>query len=888
MNYFRLTVLSAAFACFSYSNSVQADALALDNPYRATVPDIESVLGYPTGSRISSPEAIQQYFKVLAERFPEQVVLKSYGKTWEGRELYYAVLSSAANIARLEQITGGMQELADPRQTSARRAAELIDTLPASIWLSYGVHGNEISSPEAAMLTAWHLLAADDDATKSYLDNTVVYIDPLQNPDGRGRFVSRYYMTVGSEPSSDRISAEHNEPWPNGRSNHYLFDMNRDWIALTQPEIAGQVGALLEHLPLVFVDLHEMGGDTSYYFTPEARPYNPLITKTQREQLWVIGENNAKWFDELGYDYFTREIFDAFYPGYGASWPLYHGTLSMTYEMASARGLHFRTKDGTILTYGDGVKRHFVASVATVESTAENRRKLLTNFWQYRQQAIADGSKSDRRFHIFRADDDRAGARRMAGLLSQHGVEVSQAEHAFKACGTEFPAGSFIVDGAQPAHYMVRTLLDPEIAMDKAFLDDQERRRANNLPDEIYDVTAWSLPLMFNLSYDTCAKLPKVAQRGAGERLIEPGVLNNPDAKVAFIAGWGDMNGGRLLTAALRQGLSFKRSDLAFTHANGKRYPAGSLIFTRAENSADLSEQLASLALASGAIIDGVDSSWVTEGPNFGSNNVKKLHAPNVALAWDEPFSSLNAGHTRFVIEQQFNYPVTAIRANQLARADLSHYQVLILPSIYGDLQHHFGDRGAANIEQWVARGGVLITLANATDWAIDQGLLASAIESSTDYKASGHGNSTRVEGMLFHSHEEFADYIKPDVAAPYPTSGVLTRLEVDLEHWLTAGMKSQAISLTVGNRIYRPITIDNGRNVMRYAGADRLLASGYLWAENIEQLAHKPFLMWQPRGRGMVISFAQEPTYRAYMDGLNIILMNAIFAGAAHATPLR
>lgn len=888
MNYFRLTVLSAAFACISYSNSVQADALALDNPYRATVPDIESVLGYPTGSRISSPEAIQQYFKVLAERFPEQVVLKSYGKTWEGRELYYAVLSSAANIARLEQITGGMQELADPRQTSARRAAELIDTLPASIWLSYGVHGNEISSPEAAMLTAWHLLAADDDATKSYLDNTVVYIDPLQNPDGRGRFVSRYYMTVGSEPSSDRISAEHNEPWPNGRSNHYLFDMNRDWIALTQPEIAGQVGALLEHLPLVFVDLHEMGGDTSYYFTPEARPYNPLITKTQREQLWVIGENNAKWFDELGYDYFTREIFDAFYPGYGASWPLYHGTLSMTYEMASARGLHFRTKDGTILTYGDGVKRHFVASVATVESTAENRRKLLTNFWQYRQQAIADGSKSDRRFHIFRADDDRAGARRMAGLLSQHGVEVSQAEHAFKACGTEFPAGSFIVDGAQPAHYMVRTLLDPEIAMDKAFLDDQERRRANNLPDEIYDVTAWSLPLMFNLSYDTCAKLPKVAQRGAGERLIEPGVLNNPDAKVAFITGWGDMNGGRLLTAALRQGLSFKRSDLAFTHANGKRYPAGSLIFTRAENSADLSEQLASLALASGAIIDGVDSSWVTEGPNFGSNNVKKLHAPNIALAWDEPFSSLNAGHTRFVIEQQFNYPVTAIRANQLARADLSHYQVLILPSIYGDLQHHFGDRGAANIEQWVARGGVLITLANATDWAIDQGLLASAIESSTDYKASGHGNSTRVEGMLFHSHEEFADYIKPDVAAPYPTSGVLTRLEVDLEHWLTAGMKSQAISLTVGNRIYRPITIDNGRNVMRYAGADRLLASGYLWAENIEQLAHKPFLMWQPRGRGMVISFAQEPTYRAYMDGLNIILMNAIFAGAAHATPLR
>jgi hypothetical protein len=888
MNQVRLAVLGAAIAWVGFYSNAHADALGLNQPYQAAVPTIETVLGYPTGSRISSPEAIQHYFKVLAERFPEQVLLKSYGKTWEGRELYYAVISSAQNIAQLEQINAGMQQLADPRTTTAAQANRLIDTLPASIWLSYGVHGNEISSPEAAMLTAWHLLAADDEHTKTYLANTVVYVDPLQNPDGRGRFVSRYYMTIGSEPSSDRISAEHNEPWPNGRSNHYLFDMNRDWIALTQPEIAGQVDALLEHLPLVFVDLHEMGGDTSYYFTPEARPYNPLISKTQREQLWVIGENNAKWFDELGYDYFTREIFDAFYPGYGASWPLYHGTLSMTYEMASARGLHFRTKDGSILTYGDGVKRHFVASIATIESTSQNRRTLLNNFWQYRQQAIADGSKSDRRFHIFRADDDRAGARRMAGLLSQHGVEVSQAEQAFKACGTEFPAGSFIVDGAQPAHYMVRTLLDPEIAMDKAFLVDQERRRANNLPDEIYDVTAWSLPLMFNLSYNTCAKLPQVAQQPAGQQLIEPGMVNNPAAKVAFIASWGDMNSGRLLTAALRQGLTVKRSDLAFTHANGKRYPAGSLIFTRADNDGNLSTQLQLLAKSTGAIIDGVDRSWVTDGPNFGSNNVKRLHAPNIALAWDEPFSSLNAGHTRFVIEQQFNYPVTAIRANQLARADLSHYQVLILPSIYGDLQHSFGDRGAANIAQWVARGGVLITLANATDWAIEQGLLASAIESSTHNKASSHGNNTRVEGMLFHNHQEFADYIKPDVAAPYPTSGVLTRLDVDLEHWLTAGMKPQAISLTVGSRIYRPITIDNGRNVMRYAAADQLLASGYLWAENSEQLAHKPFLMWQPRGKGMVISFAQEPTYRAYLDGLNIVLMNAIFAGAAHATPLR
>jgi hypothetical protein len=211
MKHFRLAAVFAAVACLSVSHSVQADALALDTTYRADVPSIEQVLGYPTGSRISSPEAIQQYFKALAEKFPQQVVLKSYGKTWEGRDLYYAILSSAENIAQLDTITAGMQQLADPRTTSKQQADKLIDSLPASIWLSYGVHGNEISSPEAAMLTAWHLLAADDQQSKDFLDQTVVYLDPLQNPDGRGRFVSRYYMTVGSHPSSDLISEEHGQ-----------------------------------------------------------------------------------------------------------------------------------------------------------------------------------------------------------------------------------------------------------------------------------------------------------------------------------------------------------------------------------------------------------------------------------------------------------------------------------------------------------------------------------------------------------------------------------------------------------------------------------------------------------------------------------------------------
>lgn len=883
------TVLAALIAVATLgSTSVIADTLGLNTEYRSATPTVEQVLGYPMGSRISSPEAIYDYFQALAERHPEQVRIITYGETWEQRPLYYVAISSATNISQLAEYRAGMQALANPQATDSDEAERLLAELPSSIWLSYGVHGNEISSPEAAMLTAWHLLAANDDATRSMLENTMVFIDPVQNPDGRGRFVSRYYMTAGLEHSSDRISAEHNEPWPNGRSNHYLFDLNRDWLALTQPEVAGQVDALLETYPLIFVDLHEMGGDQSYYFTPEARPYNPLIAESQRESLWTIGENNGKWFDRHGYDYFTREIFDAFYPGYGASWPLYHGTLAMTYEMASARGHHFRTKDGDILTYGDGVQRHFVASLATIETASRERERLLTNFWNYRKQAIADGRDSDERYVFINADRDAAGVQRLAGLLTRHGITVQQSNAAFEACGEDFAAGSLIIDSAQPAHYMIRTLLDEQVNMAQDFLDEQERLRANNLPDQIYDVTAWSLPLMFNLEQQRCERAPRVDTRIASSDIIKPGTLNNADAKVAFIAAWGDMNSARLLAAALREGLAVKQSDLAFTLKSGERYPAGSLIFTLAENGDDVAARLTTLAQSTGATINGVDSSWITEGPNFGSNNVQKVHAPRIAMAWDEPFSSLNAGHTRFVLERQIGYPVTAIRADQLRRADLSHYNVLLLPSSYGSLAGAFGDDGAANLKQWVERGGVLITMGNSTAWAVEQQLLASALESEAKEQTVEVHQQPKVEGLLLETTEHLHNYVNGADTDPYWTSGVITKLDVDQEHWLTAGLPATVNSITVGNQIYRPLTINNGRNLLTYASADELLASGYLWAENKQQLAHKPYLMWQPRGRGMVISFAQEPTYRAYLDGLNITLMNAIFGGASHARPLR
>ncbi|MDX2268348.1 MAG: M14 family zinc carboxypeptidase, partial [Bryobacter sp.] len=281
--------------------------------YDPAVPTVEKVLGYTVGDRIASHAEIMKYFEALAAAQPKRVKLLEYGKTWEGRKLMVAMIGSEATIGKLSEYQTNIKKLADPRKTTDAEAARIAANLPASVMLAYNVHGNEISGPDAAMMTAYHVLAArNDKVVEAILGGTLIMIDPTQNPDGRDRFVHNFQIAEGLEPIANPVAAEHNEPWPGGRTNHYMFDMNRDWFAMTQPETRGRIKTLNDWFPLVFVDLHEMGGESTYYFAPEAVPYNPHIVKHQREALYWFGKNNAKWFDQYGFRYFTREVFDAF------------------------------------------------------------------------------------------------------------------------------------------------------------------------------------------------------------------------------------------------------------------------------------------------------------------------------------------------------------------------------------------------------------------------------------------------------------------------------------------------------------------------------------------------------------------------------------------------
>lgn len=399
--------------------------------YNPAIPTLEQVVGHPWGEKITMHHEVEKYLHRLAEA-SKNVRLVKYGETWEGRALYYLIVASEQNLARLDEIKSGAQKLADPRQITAAEAERLISSLPSITWLAYGVHGNEISSTDAALLTAYHLVAAQNDTLAPLvLQNSVVIIDPMENPDGRDRFITYFRQTTGRWPDADQQAAEHREGWPSGRSNHYLFDMNRDWFAMTQLETRGRVQAYLEWHPQVFVDLHEMGSNATYYFAPPADPLNPEMPAAQIEMLKKFGRNNARWFDRMRFDYFTREVFDSFYPGYGEGWPMFNGSVGMTYEQASTRGLVVQRDDKTTMHYRETVQHHFIASLSTAEMAARHRADVLRYFYEYRRSAIDEGKTGEIKEYILAPGRDPNRTRKLANLLRQQGIEVKKATAAF-------------------------------------------------------------------------------------------------------------------------------------------------------------------------------------------------------------------------------------------------------------------------------------------------------------------------------------------------------------------------------------------------------------------------------------------------------------------------
>lgn len=848
-----------------------------------TPPTQEAVLGHASGQRITRSAEVRRYFEALRAAAPERMVIGDYATTWEGRPLFWAAVGSPANIARLDRIKAATNALADPRRTSPKQARALIADTPAVVWMAYSVHGNEISPADAAMAAARRLMDAADAEAQGWLKEVVVVFVPTQNPDGRERFINGFEAGLGLQPNPDPLSAERAEPWPSGRFNHNLFDLNRDWFIQSQPETQGHAALIREWRPQVVVDSHEMGTDSSFFFPPEAQPLNPWIYLPILDARERFGRNTAGRFDQAGLDYFTRETFDAFYPGYGDGWPAYFGAVSMTYEQGSARGLLARRSSGQVISYADTVQGHLTATLSTIETAARDREKLLGDFYAFHRDGIAGGRGA---YVLSRAGAaDPAAADKLAGLLVRSGLEVGRATAAFSACGQSYRPGDYVVNLAQPQRRMAETLLARDVPLDPKFLAEQEARRARGLGDEIYDLTGWSLPLLFNVPSQKCAGAPSVQTTAVGPELVRPVAVAGADAAYGYAIAPGTA-GMRFLTAALSEKLPVRSIETPFT-LDGRAYAGGAFIVPRAGSPADLDERVRRIAAASGAEVTALATSWVSSGPSVGSDAATTLKAPRVAMAWDDPTDPESAGSIRHILEREYGWPVTAVRTRRLSGADLSRYQVLILPS-GGDYKRILGEGGVANLRAWVQSGGVLIGVGSASRLLTDPDakLLDSrretAVGSDDDKKADASGATTA--GTEIASDSEYLALTGHHGGAPDAVAGVLARAVVDRDHWLGAGVAPEVSVMVRGSDIYTPLSRDQGTNVVRLAGPDQILASGQLWGENRRQLAYKPVAMASEVGRGQVVAFTQDVTMRAFLEGLKPLFLNAVFRGPAHA----
>lgn len=854
--------------------------------YDPAIPAMEQVLGYDTGLEITPPDKVGVYLQALAKAAPTRTRFVECGRTWEGRPLHLLIIGSPERIDKLNELQHDLQRLADPRGLTQATVDRLAKKVPVVISLVHGTHGNEISPTDAALFEAYHLLACRGDADiERVRRETLVLISPMHNPDGRARFVLQHLQARAVTPDPTPYSAEHDEPWPGGRTNHYLFDLNRDWFAQTQPESHACLFTGRRYAPHIRVDLHEHGGNRAYFFGPPAEPISRGISASQQWAWDLFGRANGARFDQRGWAYFLREVYDAFYPGYSDCWSSLNGVIGMTYESPTARALSFDRADDSVLTYRDGVMRHANAALMTVITAAKYRERIVREFVEYRQGAVAEGETSPVRECLLVNVRDRSRVERLARTLALQGIEVRRATEAFELDGRRLPAGTGVVTLAQPSARLIHSLLDTGIEQPAEFVKRQEKRRAERLPAQIYDTTAWNLPLLHDVELvTTSAPIPASVPTQPVDPHATPSPVAFARTNVAYLIPWGSAAAAAVVEA-LQQGLRVHSVGGNF-ELGGRLFALGTAVIRVAENPSDLHERLTALAAKYGVEIVATDTSYVESGTSLGSDQTVFLRQPHVLLAWDTPTHPQSAGWARYTLERRYGQHVTIVRTSSLGRVKFANHDVVVLPS--GDYGGHIKEDVVKRLRDWLREGGTLITLAEATRWATsaDVKLLSTTCllkDGRPDVAPSASGSPPEAGNGGKPATFDYERVIQPDRERPASQPGAVLRVLLDTNHWLSAGTTSETHAMVVGDRVFAPLKLNDGANVGIWATADRLVASGLVWPESRDLLVQKAFLMHQPFGEGHVLAFAEDPNYRAFAEATMLLFMNAVLLGPAH-----
>lgn len=824
--------------------------------YNASITSPAEYLGYELGEEYTFHHQVMGYLEVLASE-SERMTLHNYGRTYEGRTLKYAVITSSGNQGRVDEIRDANHKLAFEPDT------ELSEEMPVVVWMSYNVHGNEASSSEAAMQTAYYLAAAENAETTDWLENSVVIVDPMMNPDGRDRYVYWYKSSQAAVLNTDASDLEHDEIWPGGRTNHYWFDLNRDWVWLVHPESQGRIEAYQQWMPQVHIDFHEQGYNNNYFTMPGTTPRNHELPDEYDYWANEFGLGAIQEFDKAQVNFETRERFDFFYPGYGSSYPSIMGGIGMLAEQGghSRGGRAVETNDGYVLTLRQRIFDHYKNGLSIVRTSAENRNELLSYFKAARSQ---QAQKGNTKAYILpdNPDDYTYG---VVSLMMKHGVEVERAEEDFsirdaysywdgKAENRNFKTGDFIIKTNQPAHLFINTLM---------------RRQLEFRDSVMYDMSTWSVPLAYNLDAAWTERNLNVDTRVLRNMPFQPSGLMADAPGYAYVIDWKQRNAPKALAELWNMGYKVRSAEKGFTKGD-ESFSRGSLIILTGRNKereSSIHTDMAALADEAGVIIRSFNTGRMDSGSDLGSVNNVPLEEPKVALMVDSPFNSYTAGQLWFLFDQWTEFGISRIRTDALGSLNLYDYDVILMPGSWSGLGSALSESEINNLKQWVRNGGVLI-----------------GTEGSAAWLTKDRSGITGVS--LFDEEEDDTAGIDPEAYTLYKdrsdTSGLKRipgtafKARIDNSHPLAFGMPETLYSLRFDDDVIHPET---GFQTVGYfmKDADDVLASGYSNRENLEKAAGKAFAAVQNMGRGKVVMILDNTQYRMFWVGPSRMIQNAV-----------
>ena len=806
--------------------------LSYNSTYSQDIKSPSEFLGFELGTQFSRHNQVLDYFKYVSSEFPNQVVLEKYGETNERRPLYVTYISSVENIKNIENI-----------RVNNLKHAGIIDgdgdtsNNTAIVWLSYNVHGNESSSTEATMKTLYKLVTDNND----WLDNTMVILDPCINPDGRDRYANWFNQNATIPLNTDPNTREHNEPWPGGRANHYLFDLNRDWAWVTQKESRDRLKVYNKWLPHIHVDFHEQGIDMPYYFAPAAEPLHEQITDWQRKFQKEIGNNHAKYFDKNGWLYFTKETFDLLYPSYGDTYPTFLGAIGMTYEQAGGggAGLGVLNSENEILSLKDRINHHTTTGLSTVEISSKNADRLNNEFINFFKS-----QENNKTNYVIQGNKDKIKS--LTRLLDYHEIKYAFASNNGKFNGysylmnkntkVEINKNDLIIKTNQPKGKLVEILFE------------QKTKLSNPLT---YDITAWSLPYAYGLEASVITQDIETINH---EFNFEVNKVNFNS--MGYIFDWKSLDDAQFLAKLLNNNFKVRYTTKTVT-TNGKKFSPGSLIvLDRDQNITDFHKSIIKIADFHGRRSHDILTGISENGPDLGSSDVKLIHETKVAVLTGDQISSLNYGAIWHFFEKQLNYPLTHLNYETFNSVDLSSVDVLILPS--GFYESSKGNNNA--LKDWVSSGGKVIAMDRA---------LNSLTNLDIGLEKNENENENEINKLVKYD-ERNKSRIKESI------SGAIFKINLDNTHPMAYGYEDNYyFSLKIGNSSYR--LLEDGYNV-GYLNNKPKPTSGFAGEKALDKISNSLVFGHQDYGNGSFIYMVDNPLFRSFWENGKLLLVNSIF----------